>query len=172
MVTVRKATDDDTSVIREIAYEVWPIAYETILTPEQLDFMLQKFYDTESLLHQINVLHHRFIIAEDNDKNPVGFASYAPHTDDDKIFHLHKIYVRVTNQKLHVGRNLLEYIFNHLHSMKARALQLNVNRHNSAIQFYQKMGFEIIRSEDIDIGKGYFMNDFVMEKKITTSTAE
>jgi ribosomal protein S18 acetylase RimI-like enzyme len=41
-----------------------------------------------------------------------------------------------------------------------------VNRHNRALHFYEKQGFKIIREEDIDIGSGYFMNDYVMELTI------
>ncbi|MGZ8545109.1 MAG: GNAT family N-acetyltransferase, partial [Flavisolibacter sp.] len=48
----------------------------------------------------------------------------------------------------------------------ATVLRLNVNRNNSARSFYEKLGFEMIGEEDIDIGNGYFMNDYVMEKKI------
>ena len=33
-------------------------------------------------------------------------------------------------------------------------------------EFYEKLGFTVIKEEDIDIGNGYLMNDYVMEKKI------
>jgi len=38
-----------------------------------------------------------------------------------------------------------------------------VNRQNNAKNFYEKLGFVVIKEEDIDIGNGYFMNDYVME---------
>ena len=40
-------------------------------------------------------------------------------------------------------------------------LDLNVNRHNQAQEFYKKLGFKIIREEDVPVGQ-YFMNDYVM----------
>ena len=36
-----------------------------------------------------------------------------------------------------------------------------------SIRFYEKLGFSVVGEEDIDIGQGYFMNDFVMEKKLS-----
>ena len=42
-------------------------------------------------------------------------------------------------------------------------LDLNVNRHNKAKNFYEKMGFQVAYEEDIPIGK-YWMNDYVMRK--------
>jgi ribosomal protein S18 acetylase RimI-like enzyme len=46
------------------------------------------------------------------------------------------------------------------------ALRLNVNRHNTAKSFYEKLGFIITGTEDADIGNGFFMNDYVMEKQL------
>jgi ribosomal protein S18 acetylase RimI-like enzyme len=50
-----------------------------------------------------------------------------------------------------------------------KALRLNVNRNNKAKEFYEKLGFTVIQEEDIDIGSGYYMNDYIMEKKIGAS---
>jgi ribosomal protein S18 acetylase RimI-like enzyme len=65
-----------------------------------------------------------------------------------------------------LGKKMLDYIIEHIKNAGAKALQLNVNRHNKALYFYEKQGFKMIRSEDIDIGSGYFMNDYVMELKV------
>ena len=34
----------------------------------------------------------------------------------------------------------------------------------ASVAFYEKLGFQIIKEEDVDIGNGYFMNDYIMEK--------
>jgi len=114
----------------------------------------------------MNHQKHLFIIAENNQRVPFGFASYAPHKDNNKIFHLHKIYVLPHQQKSNTGTQLIQYIINDITVQNATSLQLNVNRMNNAIHFYKKIGFNIIREEDIDIGHGYFMNDYVMEMQL------
>jgi ribosomal protein S18 acetylase RimI-like enzyme len=43
---------------------------------------------------------------------------------------------------------------------------LQVNRNNPAVHFYQKQGMEIVETADFDIGNGFFMNDFIMSKKL------
>lgn len=50
---------------------------------------------------------------------------------------------------------------------KGEFLQLQVNRYNvNAKAFYEKLGFAVIQEADFDIGNGFFMNDYVMEKKL------
>ena len=48
----------------------------------------------------------------------------------------------------------------------SKTLSLNVNRFNSALTFYEKIGFKIIDEVNVDIGNGYFMEDYIMEKQL------
>ena len=50
---------------------------------------------------------------------------------------------------------------------KLPALRLNVNKYNPTIDIYEHLGFRIIESEVNDIGKGYVMDDYVMEKRLS-----
>ena len=126
--------------------------------------MLDKIYSLSSLQHQYNILKHHFILVLENEI-PVGFASFSPH-EDRAIYHLNKIYVLPEQQGKNIGKKILSYVCKEVKKAGARSLQLNVNRYNKAIHFYEKQGFKIIRDEDIDIGNGYFMNDYVMELEL------
>ena len=61
---------------------------------------------------------------------------------------------------------MLDFIINDIKPLQAAQLELNVNRKNKAINFYKKYGFTILKEEDIDIGEGYFMNDYVMGMEV------
>lgn len=41
-------------------------------------------------------------------------------------------------------------------------MELNVNRNNKALQFYEYMGMRKLREGDFPIGNGYYMNDYIM----------
>jgi len=158
----------DLYIIKELAYEIWPTAYATILRDEQLHYMLSSMYSISSLQHQIKILHHHFFLIIENG-TPIGFASYSNISEiDSNKFKLHKLYLLPEFQKKGIGRTLMQFIFNHILTleMKDVTITLNVNRDNSALQFYQHIGFHITREEDIDIGGGFFMNDYVLEKRI------
>ncbi|MDQ2718582.1 MAG: GNAT family N-acetyltransferase [Bacteroidota bacterium] len=164
MISIKSAGVNDLKVIHELAHSIWPSAYGEILSESQLKYMLEKIYSLLSLQNQFSVLKHQFIIVVDNE-TPVGFASYSLHKDDHKVFHLNKIYVLSQEQGKNIGKLVLNYVIDQIKNSGATSLQLNVNRNNKALHFYEKQGFKIIREEDIDIGEGYFMNDYVMEVK-------
>ena len=162
MIEIKPAGVESIETIRHLAYETWPVAYGNILSSEQLKYMLEKFYSLSSLQHQISDLHHQFLLVSKNEK-AIGFASFSPHDENATIFHLNKIYVLPGQQGQSIGKQLLDFVINEIRKCGGVAVQLNVNRNNKALHFYERQGFTIIREEDIDIGNGYFMNDYVME---------
>ena len=74
MYQIRKATTADIPLIRELTYRVWPQTYASILTQEQIDYMLEMMYSEVSLQKQMMQDNCQFIIAYE-DGNPVGFGN-------------------------------------------------------------------------------------------------
>ena len=151
-------------LVRDLAYKIWPDAYGEILSEAQLDYMLENFYALPSLEEQMDH-HHVFLLAEENGVF-YGFASYEINCKNSGKTKLHKIYVLPQTQGKGVGKQLLEEVEKAAKTSGNQSLFLNVNRYNIAQEFYKRLGFEIVHQEDIDIGNGYLMEDFVMEKKL------
>jgi len=160
--TIRKATDDDIPLIRDLCFKVWPQTYASILSQEQIDYMLDKMYGPASLQNQMDA-GSQFIIVYEEDE-PVGFASYFEKAPS--VFKLDKIYVLLSQQGKGTGRFMIDHIVDVIKQRGATALQLQVNRYNKAKNFYENLGFVVIDEKDFDIGNGYFMNDYVMEKQL------
>jgi len=162
-ITIRNATINDIELIRELTFKVWPQTYSSIISKEQIDYMLEMMYSNKSLALQM-AEGSQFIIVQDT-KRPVGFASYKPVAIN--IYKLDKIYILQTQQGKGIGKFVIDYILQQIKDRGAESLQLQVNRNNiNAKSFYEKIGFSIIQEADFEIGNGYFMNDFIMEKKI------
>jgi ribosomal protein S18 acetylase RimI-like enzyme len=161
---ILKANKNQLHFVRDLAYRIWPEAYGEILSEAQLDYMLENFYALPSLEEQLKK-QHVFLLAEENGVF-YGFASYEVNCKNSGKTKLHKIYVLPETQGKGVGKLLLHEVENAARRAGNQYLFLNVNRYNIAQEFYKRLGFEIVHEEDIDIGNGYLMEDYVMEKKI------
>lgn len=163
MIDIRLATASDFSLIQRMAHETWPDTFSNILSKEQISYMLEMMYSSASLKEQIENRSHQFLIASEGNES-LGFASFELHYKGVEKTKIHKIYILPTAQHKGVGKCLVNKIIDIAKDNRDTALSLNVNRDNLAFQFYKKMGFEKVGEEDIDIGNGFLMEDFIMEK--------
>jgi hypothetical protein len=58
---VRIATLDDIPAIQQIAYKTWPSTYGGIISEEQIKYMLDLMYSTESLVQQMSKGHQFYL---------------------------------------------------------------------------------------------------------------
>lgn len=160
MIEITDAEIQDCLTIQQIAEKTWWPTYSAILTPPQIRFMLDTLYGTESLKSVMQDGSQQFLLLTD-ESGCQAFASYGRRKEDPGAFKLYKIYVLPENQGKGYGVLLIEEIKKRLLNQNIRILDLNVNRYNSAKNFYEKIGFKVICEEDVPIGP-YWMNDFVM----------
>ncbi len=162
MTEIKKVGKDSLQRIAELAKSIWPSAYKEVISKEQIDYMLELMYSKKALNHQLENLQHQFIIAY-KDGTPIGFAAYSPKIPEEKsLYRLHKLYISISLHGKGIGKKLIQYIIDDIKPNGATHLELNVNRNNKAIGFYSKLGFEITRSELLDIGNNFFMDDYIM----------
>lgn len=159
--SIRPGDLDDINAIGFLAQQIWPETYGDTLPAEQLNYMLNLFYNPASLRKQMLDDKHQFLLVEEEEE-PIGFASWGA-MDEPGVFKLHKLYVLPGQQGKGLGRSMLQFIFQSIRPLGAKTLRLNVNRYNKARRFYERMGFAVTKEEDVPIGNGYFMNDYVME---------
>jgi ribosomal protein S18 acetylase RimI-like enzyme len=163
MFNIFTAAENDIPAIRQMAEKTWWLAYSNILSYDQIRYMLHTIYAPQTLKQQMKDNTEIFLIVRD-EKGAQGFASYGQRPDDRSVFKIHKLYVLPRNQGNGFGKALISEIQNRLRRSGLHTLDLNVNRFNPAVKFYQKLGFKILREEDIPIGP-FWMNDYVMRMK-------
>lgn len=153
------ATKNDLKTVAELAKIIWNVHYVPIIGQEQVNYMLDKIYNYDSLLEQLEVKKHQFYLIK-KESETCGFLSIS--SEDKSVFFLHKIYIN--SEKSHVGIGTM--VLNELEDLlKPDKISLTVNRENyKSINFYFKNGFVIESVQNFDIGNGFEMNDFVMVK--------
>lgn len=158
---IRKASIEDIPLIGEMAEVAFRDTYKEILSPEQMEFMMDWMYSPESLRTQMEEGNVFFV------EEGQGYASVRPdgRTEDGRPrFHLEKLYVLPRSQKSGMGRKLFERAAAEARSAAGGPclLELNVNRHNPAVSFYEHIGMRRDRQGDFPIGNGFYMNDYIM----------
>lgn len=158
---IRALKQDELSIVHEIAHATWPDTFKDILSQEQIQYMLNWMYDLKHLENQFNQ-GHQFYVAE-LEEMPVGFIGIEPNYPEKGITKIHKIYILPNQQGTGIGKILIEYVKELSIQSEMEGLLLNVNRFNKAVDFYKAIGFNILFEENIDIGNGYLMEDYVMK---------
>ncbi len=165
MIEIREASNTDIPLIQQLAQQVWYITYGPLQPKEKVDYLYELMYSTSSLTQQMEEKHHCFLLAKD-ETGFLGYASYELNCSNQLKTKIHKIYVMPNAQGKGVGKELVAVIASIASGKGNTILSLNVFRHNPAINFYQKIGFSKAAEEKIDVGNGFVMDDFVMEKPL------
>jgi GNAT superfamily N-acetyltransferase len=165
MITIVEADITDLPIIKELAYKIWPSTYGAILSEKQIAYMLASFYSDECLKDNVINKGHRFLLVK-NDQKHIGFAAYEHNYLNQLVTRVHKVYMLPETQGKGYGKLVFDRIDSIAIANKMNAISLNVNRFNTALRFYQKLGFVIVREENIALDHGYLMEDYVLEKKL------
>ncbi len=165
MITISQATIKDIPVIQEIVYKTWPVAYGQILSSAQLDYMLDLIYSDEALTTQFHKKDQLFYLIIEEEV-PLGLIGIEHHYQKEATTKIHKIYILPETQGKGIGKVAIEAIEKLALENHSTSVLLNVNRFNKALNFYEKMGFKVVEEVNIEIGKGYLMEDYVMIKEL------
>ncbi len=160
-IEIYKAEEIDLVRLQLLAKKTWPPTFKDILSQTQITYMLEMMYSLDVLQKQ-NKSGHDFYLAK-HDNLEVGFMGIEHNHPEKNTTKIHKIYVLPSVQGMGIGKKLIDYSIKISQDKQQNKLSLNVNRFNKAVQFYEYLGFKIVKTEDIDIGNGYLMEDFQME---------
>ena len=142
MFEIRKATLEDIPLINELAWIVFPHTYKELLSPGQIEFMMDWMYSPANLKKQMTEDGHTYFIAYEENE-PAGYLSIQP--EGEHTYHLQKIYVLPSFQGKKLGKQLFNQAIKAIKELHPEPCQmrLNVNRYNTkAVDFYFRMGMK------------------------------
>jgi len=151
-----KENADGISAMSEMATAIVREHFDPLIGKEQNDYMISMFQTETAIKNQLES-GYRYFFAEDNDRN-VGFIAFYPK---ETAMYLSKFYLYKQERGKGYAHQMLDFVTDESRKCGMNAIELNVNKHNSACQAYDRLGFRIIRSEKNDIGNGFFMDDYV-----------
>lgn len=149
--------------IETLAAEIWREHYTPIIGTAQVAYMLDKFQSLPAMEQQISEGYQYFSLI---DKNAlIGYVGVQPQGD--QLF-LSKIYLHHSVRGKGFGREAIEFVAKLAKDMGLSSVNLTVNKYNEdTIKAYEKCGFVKGETVVFDIGAGYIMDDYRMEKRVS-----
>lgn len=155
----------DIEAVRALAHEVWHKHYPSIITVEQIAYMLAQRYAPDVIaaeLRRDDVWWHKATVAG----RIIAFSACVLSERRDEL-KLDKLYVHNEAQRGGVGGKLIDNAAKLAARLGKTWLVLAVNKNNAqAIGAYEKHGFAICESVVKDIGEGFVMDDFIMARHV------
>jgi diamine N-acetyltransferase len=159
-----EASRADLHWVHSLAHQIWPHTFAEILSTAQIAYMLELIYSSQALEAQLRDGQRFFLLYDDDE--PIGYFAVQHHLKEGNYTKLHKIYLLPHKQGSGLGKSMFNYAIQIAKETGDKYFYLNVNKYNNAIEFYKRAGMTIVLEEDIDIGSGYFMNDYVLQLTI------
>ncbi len=162
-IEIKPVTPPEVPAISALAREIWQASYPGIITQEQIDFMLEQRYGHERLYDDLEDAH-KWLDQAFCEGRRIGFAFSEIYKGE---FKLDKLYIHPDVQRQGVGGQLIAHVAVRAAKMGYPCVILAVNKRNEkAINSYKKYGFVVREAIVDDIGRGFVMDDYIMEKKL------
>ncbi len=155
-------SDIELQKIESMARIIWHEHYTPIIGVEQVEYMLDKFQSVKTMKEQIDSGYHYFMINSEDE--PIGYLSFNKRNEE--LF-LSKVYVLKTSRGNGIGKKAMNFVMDVARGLACEKVSLTVNKFNhNSIKAYEKIGFINKDALVQDIGGGFVMDDYLMEKSV------
>jgi ribosomal protein S18 acetylase RimI-like enzyme len=165
-VRIEPVTPADVEILVALAREIWHAHYPAIIGTAQIEYMLAQRYEAQVVRGELgrdDIWWDKLMAG----KEMAGFASYFL-TGVPGEMKLDKLYVHPRHQRQGHGGRMIARACEVAREKGCGRLVLAVNKSNrGAIDAYLKHGFRVAAAVVKDIGAGFMMDDYIMEKRVT-----
>ncbi len=160
-VTTAQAID----FVSHLAREIWNEHFPQVISQAQINYMLDHFQSGPAITRQIQEGTLYFLIKPY--QQSVGFLALKPEQDASRLF-LSKLYLRAEARGQGLARQALEFTVSLGRKMGLKTIYLTCNKRNTApLDIYEHLGFHQVAAVVKDIGGGFVMDDYILEKDIS-----
>ena len=172
---VRQATVDDRWAVHETARESWHAAYDDVLGPETVDYVVDEWYALTDLESSIAAATGRkdaaFLVAatastDGADCRSVdGFAHVVPWPENTAVAFLACVYVRPAVWNAGLGTTLLETIERRCAAAFGRLRLAVLAANEIGVSFSESRGFDRVETRPSQLAAG--LEEHVYEKRLS-----
>jgi GNAT superfamily N-acetyltransferase len=163
--TIRPLEENDFDGVAALAREIWLAHYTSIITTEQIEYMLAGRF-THANLRGYLASAERWMDLLHVGSELAGYCSFALTSTPEEM-KLEQLYLLPRHHGVGLGARLLGHVESRALDRGARTLILQVNKRNDkALKLYVRAGYAVREEVVVDIGRGFVMDDYVMAKAL------
>lgn len=160
-------TPEQVAVVAALAHDIWYEFYVPLIGRAQVDYMVGKFQNAAAIQAQIAQGYEYFLVQREHASARAADLGYCCIQEQPgRLMFLSKFYLHHAARGSGTGRRCMEFIEGLGRRRGLSLLWLTVNKGNPAVRAYQRMGFRIAAELTMDIGGGFVMDDYRMEKAL------
>ena len=169
-IKIESATySDEIATVSSLAQDIWHECYREILSTQQIDYMLDKYLIVKEITKQIRQEGYLYYLLK-IDENDAGYLCI--HVEEKRLF-LSKLYILKEYRGKGIPRKVIDFLEEVCEKHLLESVYLAVNKYNTnAFEVYEHLGFAVKDSVVTDIGSGYVMDDYIMERPVHISNDE
>ncbi len=161
---VRPLAAGEIAALAELARRIWQVHYPAIIGTAQVAYMLAQRYRPQLIAAQLADPAQRWFVAAAADKL-AGFAHVRRASG--ACAKLDKLYVAPERQRQGIGGALLAAVEGSARAWGCSRLVVRTNKANAqALAAYARYGFGARTEVVEDIGGGFIMDDYQLEKAL------
>jgi ribosomal protein S18 acetylase RimI-like enzyme len=154
-VRLRPAQVEDAPAIAQVRIDSWRATYRGLISDQYLDAMSLEYYTQSwtSILSAGSSQGYTYV-AENAQGQIVGFAFGGPERTWSRDYQgeIYAIYLLPDYQRQGIGRRLVAAVVRHMIEEGMQSMLIWVLATNSAVQFYQSLGGEPVRENEVQFG--------------------
>ena len=161
-------TLEEIKLVSDLADVIWHEHFTPIIGINQVEYMIKRFQCFDAIKEQTDSGYEYYLF---NYKGE--FVGYTGMKKEEGSLFLSKLYVKKEYRGNKISREAIKFMVNLCEDSRLIKIWLTVNKNNdNTIAAYEKMGFDKTRMQKADIGNGFFMDDYIMEKAIDLKDAD
>ncbi len=148
-----------------LAAGIWREHYGQLLGERQISYMLEKFQSPQAVKEQLAAGNYRYYFVQ-AEETAAGYVGIRLEPEQNSLF-LSKLYLKKEYRGQKLASKTLGFLEQLCREQGLTRIWLTVNRENTgSIAAYKAMGFTVFQEDCTDIGEGFVMDDFWMEKRL------
>ena len=156
-------SDADIRMVVALGQRIWTAHYTSMLAPGQTAYMLEHFHSEATIRAEISEQGYAYFLISDGQVD-VGYIGIL---NEGETLYLSKLYVLSSARGAGLGRRAMDFVTARARAAGCRAIRLGVNKMNTGtIAAYERLGFRITGEVLTEIGGGFVMDDYAMEKPL------